>query len=257
MAKLKVEGIHVVIADSDPLARRVIRDELQDRRGFIIPGEASTGAEAIELSLHYRPDVTLMEVSLPGIDGIAATRRIRAAAPEVRVLIFSLHDNEDTQLEALHEGAAGFLSKDVPVETVARVVSSVVRGEAAISRTITMRLIERLQLLPEGGTGMRPVRSPLTSREWEVLDLLCQQMDTKQIAETLVLSEETIYTHAKNLLRKLKVHSRQEAVAAAQHLRRPIVGLAANGDESYGSDSDGVKPSRHSVGALPPGATRS
>ena len=155
----------------------------------------------------------------------------RVTAPEVRVLIFSRDDREDTQLEALQQGASGFLSKNVPVETVARVVQSVVRGEAAISRSTTMRLIERLRLLPEGGTGMRPVRSPLTPREWEVLDLLCQRKDTREIADALVLSEETVYTHAKNLLRKLDVHSREEAVDAAQQLRRPLVGLTADGDE--------------------------
>lgn len=230
MGKLKVDGIHVVIADSDPLARRVIRDALQDRAGFVIPGEASTGTDAVQLSLHYRPELTLMELSLPGMDGMAATRRICAAAPEVRVLIFSLHDREETQLKALQAGAAGFLSKKVPVETVARVARSVARGEAAISRMMTMRLIERLRLLPAGGTGMRPVRSQLTPREWEVLDLLCDGKNTSEIAEALVLSEETIYSHAKNLLRKLKVHSRQEAIEVAHRLRHPVVGLAP--DES-------------------------
>jgi NarL family two-component system response regulator LiaR len=249
MAKLKVEGPHVVIADSDPLARRVIRDALQDQAGFVIPAEASTGLEAVELSLHYRPELTLMEVSLPGMDGVTATRRILATAPEVRVLIFSLHDGEETQLEALQAGASGFLSKNVPMEIVSRVVQSVVRGEAAISRKITMRLIERLRLLPEGGTGMRPVRSPLTEREWEVLDLICEGKDTRQIAEALVLSEETIYSHAKNLLRKLNVHSRQEAIEAAQQLRQPIVGLGANGDGSHGEESKNTEAGRDSIGA--------
>jgi two-component system, NarL family, response regulator LiaR len=248
VTKLKLEGTHVVIADSDPLARRVIRDALQDGAGFVIPGEASTGPEAVELSLHYRPEVTLMEVSLPGMDGLAATRRIVAAAPEVRVLFFSLHDGEETQLEALQAGAAGFLSKNVPVEMVPRVVHSVVRGEAAISRKLTMRLIERLRLLPEGGTGLRPVRSPLTPREWEVLDLICEGGDTRQIAESLVVSEETIYSHTKNLLRKLKVHSRQEAIEAAQQLRQPIVGPAADDDEPAVTDSNRA---RHSIGAAP------
>jgi two-component system, NarL family, response regulator LiaR len=229
MPKLKLDTIHVVIADSDPLARRVVRAALQDRTGFVIPAEASTGPEAIDLSLHYRPDITLMETSLPGVDGLTATRRILGEAPEVRVLIFSRDDRETIQLQALQAGAAGFVSKNVPVETVSRVVQSVVRGEAAISRKITMRLIERLRQLPEGGSGMRPVRSPLTEREWEVLDLLCLGKNTREIAEALVLSEETIYSHSKNLLRKLEVHSREEAIEAAEQLRRPIVGLAGTG----------------------------
>jgi DNA-binding NarL/FixJ family response regulator len=222
VAKLKVSGIHVVIGDADPIARRVIRDTLQDQAGFVIPAEASNGWEVVELSRHYCPDVTLMETSLPGLDGLIAARQIRDQAPEVRVLIFSQHDAEEAQLEALRAGACGFLSKDVPLETVARVVQSVVRGESAFSRKVTMRLIERLRQLPEGGIGMRPVHSPLTEREWEILDFFCQGKGTKQIAETLVLSEETIQSHSKSVLRKLKVHSRQEAVELAERLRVPV-----------------------------------
>jgi DNA-binding NarL/FixJ family response regulator len=222
MAKLKVSGIHVIIGDADPITRRVIRDALQDQAGFIVPAEASSGREVVELSLHYRPDVVLMEASLPELDGLTAARRIRDEAPQVRVIIFSQHDAEETQLQALRAGACGFLSKNVPLETVARVVRAVVRGESAFSRKVTMQLIERLRELPEGGVGMRPVQSPLTEREWEILDFFCQGQDTKQIAETLVLSEETIHTHSKNVLRKLKVHSRQEAVEVARRLRVPV-----------------------------------
>jgi len=222
MPKLKVSRIHVVIGEADPIARRVIRDALQDEAGFVIPGEASTGREAVELSVHYRPDITLMEASLPGLDAATAARQIRDEAPEVHVVFFSRQDDEETQLQALRAGASGFLSKNVPLETVARALRSVVRGEAAFSRQVTMRLIERLRQLPEGGTGMRPVQSPLTEREWEILDFFCQGKDTRQIAETLVLSEETVYSHSKNVLRKLNVHSRQEAVEVAQRLRVPV-----------------------------------
>ena len=222
MPKLKVSSIHVIIGDADPIARRVIRDALQDQAGFVIPGEAATAREVVELSLHYRPDVTLMEASLPGIDGLTGARQIRDQAPEVRVLILSQDDAEETQLEALRAGASGFLSKDVPLETVARVVRCVARGESAFSRKLTMRMIERLRQLPEGGIGMRPVHSPLTAREWEILDFFCQGKDTKQIAETLVLSEETIHSHSKSVLRKLNVHSRREAIEVAERLRVPV-----------------------------------
>jgi two-component system, NarL family, response regulator LiaR len=242
LTKLRVDGIHIVIADSDPLARRVVREALEEQSGFVIPGEASTGREAVELGLYYRPEVVLMEVSLPALDGLAATRQILAAAPELRVLIFSWQDGEETQWEALRAGASGFLSKNVSVETVPRVVQSMVRGEAVISRTLTMRLIDRLRRLPEDGVGMRPVRSHLTSREWEVLDLLSQGRDTKEIAEALVLSEETVYSHAKNLLRKLHVHSREEAIEEAQRLRHPVVGLPA--DDSNGDTASNAVTAR-------------
>jgi two-component system, NarL family, response regulator LiaR len=222
MAKVRISRIHLVIGDPDPISQRVIRDALQDQAGFVIAAVASSGREVVELSRHYRPDVTLMEASLPGLDGLTATRRIRDEAPEVRVLIFSRNEAEETQLKALRAGASGFLSKNVPLDTVARAVRSVVRGESAFSRKVTMQLIERLRELPEGGTGMRPVQSPLTEREWEILDYFCQGKDTKEIAETLVLSEETIYSHSKNVLRKLNVHSRREAVEAAQRMRVPV-----------------------------------
>jgi two-component system, NarL family, response regulator LiaR len=222
MAKVRISRIHLVIGDPDPISQRVIRDALQDQAGFVIAAAASSGREVVELSRHYRPDVTLMEASLPGLDGLTATRQIRDEAPEVRVLIFSRNEAEETQLKALRAGASGFLSKNVPLDTVARAVRSVVRGESAFSRKVTMQLIERLRELPEGGTGMRPVQSPLTEREWEILDYFCQGKDTKEIAETLVLSEETIYSHSKNVLRKLNVHSRREAVEAAQRMRVPV-----------------------------------
>ena len=222
VAKLKVSGVHVIIGDPDPITRRVIRYALHNQEGFVIPAEGSSAREIVELSLHYRPDVTLMEASLPGLDGLTAARRIRDEAPEVRVVIFSQHDAEETQLEALRAGACGFLSKNVPLDTVARVLRGVVSGESAFSRKVTMRLIERLRELPEAGIGMRPVHSPLTEREWEILDFFCQGKDTRQIAETLVLSEETIHSHSKNVLRKLKVHSRQEAVELAERLRVPV-----------------------------------
>jgi DNA-binding NarL/FixJ family response regulator len=186
-----------------------------------------------------------MEASLAGMDGLAATRRIRRTAPEVRVLIFSRDDREETQMRALQAGASGFVSKNVPVETVSRIVSSVALGEAAISRKMTMRLVERLRLLPEGGTGMRPVRSPLTAREWEVLDLLCKRKTTREIADALVLSEETIYSHSKNLLRKLQVHSRAEAVEAAEQLRQPVAGFATGPNEPDARDRTGSPLRRH------------
>jgi len=213
----------IVIADSDPLARRVVREALQEQHGFIIPGEASNGIEAVELCRYYRPDAALLEYDLGhGLDGIAATERIRAEAPEVAVLMFSREESEEVQLAALSAGAAGFVPKSAGFDEVAEGLRLVIEGKAAIPPHTTMVLIQRLRVLPRGGSGMRPVRSPLTQREWEILDLLTQSLDTRAIARTLVLSEETVYSHVKNILRKLGVHSRREAIEITRKMRDPL-----------------------------------
>jgi DNA-binding NarL/FixJ family response regulator len=208
----------IIIADPDPLARRVLRDALQARRRLTVVAEARDGVEAEELTLHYRPDVLLMEPAIPRLDGIAVTRRISQSAPEVRVILLAVAESPMLELAALRAGASGFLSKALEFEALENALHGAVRGEAAVSRSLAMRLIEHLRLAPEPGRGMRPVRSPLTTREWEVLDLMSAGCSTSEIADTLVLSEDTVYTHVKNLMRKLGAHSRKEAIEAASRM---------------------------------------
>ncbi|MGA2471564.1 MAG: response regulator transcription factor [Solirubrobacteraceae bacterium] len=220
-AEQETDRLRVLIADGDPLARRVIRDCLGTAPGFVVVAEAKDGVEAVELALHYRPEVVLMEVNLPGIDGISACREIVARAPAVRVVMFSVPQERDIELQALRAGASGFLSKDTEVSSLARALRSVASGEAAVSRSLTSHLVTALRESTENGAGMRPIRSPLTTREWEVLDHICAGESTREIAARLFLTDDTVYSHTKSILRKLGVHSRAEAVIVAARLRQP------------------------------------
>jgi NarL family two-component system response regulator LiaR len=212
--------LRAVIADDDPFARMVIKDVLQ-AAGVRVIAEASNGRQAVEYALYYRPDVVVMDVVMPELDGIMATRQIVAQLPEQLIIVLTGAGDEDDELglQALRAGAAGFLSKDVDIEALPRALDGVRRGEAAVSRKMTKRLIERLRRTPSGAAGMRPVKSPLTPREWEVIDLLRAGESTEEMARTLVLSSETVRSHVKNILRKLDVRSREDAVAAADKMR--------------------------------------
>jgi NarL family two-component system response regulator LiaR len=215
--------VRVVIADDDPLARRVIRGVLE-KAGMVVLAEASNGREAVELSLYHRPDAVLMDTVMPGIDGIAATRRIVNSDPDQRVVMLTGADDDAMALLALRVGASGYLSKHLELDALPRALQGTLDGEAAISRQLGMRLVEQLRRTPEGMVGMRPVRSRLTSREWEVLDLLSAGKPTDEIADALVLASATVRSHLKAIYRKLEVSSRDEAVAKADRLREGVGG---------------------------------
>jgi NarL family two-component system response regulator LiaR len=212
------EPLRVIVADDDPLARRMIKESLR-RSGIIVVAEAHNGRQAVELSLFYQPDVVLMDVVMPELDGITATRQIIKQMPEQLVVILTSADEGEMGFVGLRAGACGFLSKDLDVEVLPNALAGAVGGEAVISRRLSMQLIEQFRRAPEPTTGMRPVKSPLTAREWEVVDLLCEGRSTDEIAESLVLSNETVRSHVKNLMRKLGARSRAEAVALAQRMR--------------------------------------
>lgn len=212
------DRVRVIVADDDPFARRMIRDALQ-RGNAIVVAEAHNGHEAVELCLHYEPDIVVMDVVMPEIDGIAATRRILKQLPEQVVILLTSTDEDQMGMLGLRAGAIGFLSKDLDIDVLPRALEAALDGEAVISRRLGMRLVEHLRTAPEPGAGMRPIKSRLTDREWEVIDLLDRDLTTDQIADELVLSTETVRSHVKNILRKLHARSREEAVATAQRMR--------------------------------------
>src|SRR3954463_13671070 len=214
-------ALRVIVADDDPLARRVVRDALE-AGGIIVIAEAANGREAVELSLYYKPDIVLMDLVMPEFDGIQATRRILEREPDVEVVILTSSDDDEVGLVGLRAGASGFLNKRAGVEALPRALRGAVAGEAVVSRRLTMRLGASMRRTRPDGAGIRPVRSRLTPREWEVLDLLCSGQSTDEIADTLVLSAETVRSHIENLLRKLGVSSRQAAVEEARRMRADL-----------------------------------
>jgi DNA-binding NarL/FixJ family response regulator len=214
--------VRVIIVDDDPLARGVVRDALRDA-GVIVLAEAGDGREAVSLTLHFKPDVVVMDVVMPGLDGITATAHIVERAPQVAVVMLSANDDDAIGMQALRAGAIGFLPKTMGLASLPQALRAARAGEAVVSRRLTRRLIEGLRRSSPDGHGIRPVRSPLTSREWEVLDLLCEGRSTDDIAGVLVLSPETVRSHVKNILRKLQVQSRQQAIELAAELRSQLV----------------------------------
>jgi DNA-binding NarL/FixJ family response regulator len=209
----------VLVADPDRLARRALTDSLRSDGGFAVIGQASDGVEAVELACHYRPDIVLVATSLTGLDAVTVCERIVNGTPQTRVVMLATSADLELEMRAVRAGASGFVIKSAEVATIKRALGIVGSGHAIISPELTGVLVERLRRTPADGTGTRPVKSALTNREWEILDLMCGQMGTREIADALFLSPETVNSHVKNVLKKLGVHSRAAAVEAASLLR--------------------------------------
>jgi len=201
-------SIRAVVADADPLARRLIRTVLEEA-GIAVVGEATAAGGAVALVLRHAPDVALL-------DGLEATRAVHACAPAQRIVVLACEEDPHAALLALQAGASGYLSKELELDALPRALAGVVDGEAAVSRRLARHLVERFRQRPQ---RLRPIKGPLTTREWEILDLLAPGSTTDDIADTLVISSETVRSHVKSILRKLEVNSRGDARAAAERLR--------------------------------------
>ena len=216
MTASRNDHLRVVLADPDPLVRHVVRDELR-KAGLVVVADTGDGRDALDLVRFYRPDLAVMEARFPSLESVSAIRAIAHDAPETRVVVLSADADEELGLDVLRAGAVGYLSKHDGVGALPRILAKVADGEAAVPRTLSMRVLESLRRVPD--RGWRPLHSQLTTREWEVVELLSAGAGTHDIADQLVLSPATVYGHVKNIMRKLQVRSRPEAVAAAQRLR--------------------------------------
>jgi DNA-binding NarL/FixJ family response regulator len=181
-------------------------------------GQAADGEEAIELARRVRPDLVLLDLSMPGLDGLGALPRIREAAPECEVVVLTASGTEENLLAAIRGGAAGYLLKSEPPERIVEFLRGVGHGEAALSGEVARRLLEQVR---EGGSRGVPdeIANLLSARELEVLLLLDEHLGTDDVAARLYISEHTVRSHVKSLLRKLGVSSRQEALSALQAAR--------------------------------------
>jgi two-component system nitrate/nitrite response regulator NarL len=196
----------------------MMQDVLRDVAGLVVIGGARDGREAVDLARHYRPEVLLLDIALPPAGAVELIRQVVPILHTLIVTVSAAADVDAAVLAALHAGAIGHIDKDVDPDEFVRLVILASGGEAIVPSRVMTRLLELWREIPAG--GWRPLRSTLTTREWEIVDLLGEGASTEAIAGRLVLSPSTVYTHVYRVLRKLGVHSRWEAVAAAQRLRQ-------------------------------------
>ena len=207
-------AIRVLIADDQALVRSGFRLVVETRPDLEVVGEAETGADAVTLARELEPDVILMDVRMPGLNGIEATRQIVAAGSAARILVLTTFDLDEYVYEAVRAGASGFLLKDVRPGDLVDAVRLVAAGNALLGPTVTRRLLERFAADAPPATDDRAV-ARLTEREREILRLLAAGLSNAEIAEQLVLSEATVKTHVSSVLRKLGVRDRVQAVIVA------------------------------------------
>jgi two-component system, NarL family, nitrate/nitrite response regulator NarL len=217
-----VKPPRVVIADDHPPTRMGVRLALEED-GFIVCGEEDTGPGAVAAALRDPPDVCLLDVDMPG-GGIEAAAAIRAQLPQTHVVMLSAAENDDELFAALEVGASGYLLKEMNPARLGRALQGVLRGEAALPRALTARLIEEFRARAQHPSLVRRSEKDLTSREWDVLDCLRDGLSTRRIAKQLFISETTVRRHVGSILRKLGVSSREEAVQVAARRSRNLNG---------------------------------
>jgi DNA-binding NarL/FixJ family response regulator len=205
----------ILIADDEDLMRAGLAELLTADPGIEIVGQASTGREAVDQTRRLLPDVVLMDVRMPDLDGIAATRELSDVSPDVKVLILTTFEQDDYVFGALRAGASGFLLKRTRPEELIAAVHTIAAGDSLLSPSVTRRVIDRMSQQPTPAHADQARLDDLTPREREVLGLVAQGLSNREIARALVVEESTIRTHVKRILMKLGLRDRVQAVIFA------------------------------------------
>jgi DNA-binding NarL/FixJ family response regulator len=220
---MSAHRVRVLIADDDDLMRAGLRAVFSSDETIDVVGEADDGRVAITRARELRPDVVLMDVRMPDLDGIAATRDVLAVSPELKVIILTTFEQDDYIFGALRAGASGFLLKRTRPEDLIAAIHTVAAGDSLLSPSVTRKVIDRMagQPTPDASSGER--LTGLTPREREVLELVARGLSNGEIAQAFVIEESTVKTHVKRILRKLHVRDRVQAVIFAYEsgLTRP------------------------------------
>jgi len=207
--------VRLLVVDDHPVVRDDLVAILQTQPDFEVVGEAGDGSEAVEAATRTKPDVILLDLEMPGMDGLEALRRIRAGRPESKALVFTAFDSDERILGSLQAGAAGYLLKGAPREEVFKAIRIVSQGGSLLGPLVVSRLLEKFAV---DNADDAPILEPLTTRETEVLGFLARGLTNKEIASRMVITERTVKFHVSSILRKLGATNRTEAVSiAAQH----------------------------------------
>ena len=204
--------VRVLLVDDDDLMRAGLTAVLSSDESIDVVGEAPDGRAAVDRAIELRPDVVLMDVRMPGLDGIAATRELLAVSPDVRVVVLTTFEQDDYIFGALSAGASGFLLKRTRPEELIAAIHTVAAGDSLLSPSVTRTVIQRVAGQPAPDAAAEARLDELTARERDVLELIARGLSNGEIAATLVIEESTVKTHVRHILRKLRLRDRVQAV---------------------------------------------
>jgi NarL family two-component system response regulator LiaR len=218
------EQINVLIVDDHAVVRKGVRGYLEAQPDITIAGEAASGEEAILLAADYKPDVILMDLMMPGMDGVEATRRVREVSPASQVIVLTSYHEDEHIFPAIKAGALSYLLKNVKPEELTDAVRAAARGEAVLHSPVATRVLKQVREalstedLAAPQPAAQPLAEPLSEREMEVLDLIAEGLTNREIADRLFIAVGTVKRHINNIYGKLEVHHRAEAIARAREL---------------------------------------